>query len=214
MSATNAKQRLLSTARGRQWLSQFELADQEIARKAVRSLTLVSHNEFERNLISLVEKHAAEENGLVALFAVREICPDAPFFVQSTRDGVVDALSSGVDHGSEARIATIIRNLCKSAPDKFMNHPTIEEMRSRKCGAIFFLDDFIGSGDRVVDFCKAFGWSGLSFRGCRLSIQGSAFSVIQELIVAWPEFWDTKQSRKYFHSGHAQRFEICHGAET
>ena len=60
-------------------------------------------------------------------------------------------------HGSEARAATLIRNLAKTDPKHILNHPSIEEMRAAKCKSIYLVDDFIGSGERVsvlISFAK------------------------------------------------------------
>ncbi len=149
---------LLFTERGRKWLKQFASVDSELAEKLVSSLTLVSHNEFERNLTALIEIRAEEIEGPVALFAVREIDHEVSFFDQAASDEAnqVQALSKGADHGSEARISAIVRNLSKAKPGKYLNHPDVAQMRNKKCRSILFVDDFIGSGSRVRDFLQSF----------------------------------------------------------
>lgn len=149
--------KLIHTDRAQKWLAQFDIQDRELAEKVAESLILISHSEFERNLINLIEENAKYINGTIALYSIREINPSASFFVQAGADGesTVNALSSGSDHGSEARVAAIIRNLCKQQKN-FLNHPSIDEMRLNKCRSIFFIDDFIGSGERVREFIKSF----------------------------------------------------------
>lgn len=148
---------LIHTERGQNWLAQFDIRDRELAGKVAKSLILISHNEFERNLINLIEENAKYISGTIALYSIREIDPSISFFVQASADGesTVNALSAGADHGSEARIAAIIRNLCKQQ-EKFLNHPSVDKMRQNKCRSIFFIDDFIGSGERVRAFIKSF----------------------------------------------------------
>lgn len=68
----------------------------------------------------------------------------------------VNSTPRGVDMGSEARIATLIRNHVRSNPKKFLNHPNVDEMRKKKCNAVYFIDDFIGSGDRVTSYLLDF----------------------------------------------------------
>ena len=130
----------------------------ELAEKLVRSLTLVSHSEFERALQAILEDQVARRDGPAAFYAVREVNPAEGYFEQFTnRDtNELNSLASGTDHGSEARIAAMIRNYCKTDPANLLNHPTIDEMRSAKCRTIIFVDDFIGSGERVWELLQAF----------------------------------------------------------
>ena len=149
---------LLYTSRGKQWLAQFNINDQDIARKIVSSLTLVSHVEFERVIQASLERQVAEWDNPVAFFAVREVNNSDSYFDAFTdpATGEIDALSSGSDHGSEARVAALIRNLCKTDPGILLNHPTLDRMRLKKCRTIVLVDDFIGSGERTKEFIEAF----------------------------------------------------------
>ena len=161
---------LTHTEQGKKWLAQFEPLDQAIAIAVANSLTLVSHTEFERNLVGKIEGLASEVEGAVGFYAVRELQTHErrtkfglmdcviPFFSQVKSDDgkSVNALSSSSDQGSEARVANIIRQLCKSNPGKFLNHPTVESLREKRCDAIVFVDDFIGSGGRVREFLTSF----------------------------------------------------------
>lgn len=110
---------LLYTDRGRRWLEQFAFADLETAQRFVTSLTLVSHSQFERSIQRILEKEVDERASPVAFFAVREVDPGASFFDRYTNPetGEIDALVHGADHGSEARIASIIRNYCRTSTD-------------------------------------------------------------------------------------------------
>ena len=164
----NAK-KLIHTKQGQDWLSQFEPVDQELAILLSNNLTLVSHTEFERNLLAKLESISSNIKGSVGFFSVRELMketPDecgiamaVPFYSQAivSEDGQsVNALSSSSDQGSESRVAHIIRQLCKSNTSKYLNHPTIDPLRNKKSDAIIFIDDFIGSGRRVRDFLDSF----------------------------------------------------------
>ena len=166
-TSPNAK-RLIYTDQGKKWLSQFDILDQETAISMVNKLTLVSHTEFERNLLKKLEEIASDVKGTIGLFTIRELEKyktddgfDAdliPFYsqVKSTDGKSVNALSPTADQGSEARVAHIIRQFCKSNPKKFLNHPTIDNLRINKADAIIFVDDFIGSGGRVREFLRSF----------------------------------------------------------
>lgn len=170
---TNDKEarKLIHTKQGKKWLAQFDPLDRETAALISNSLTLVSHNEFERNLIIKIAKVVEEIAGPVALFAVREMAEQkevlkgktypqvvsvaTPYYeqVRLCDDGVsVSPLSATADIGSEGRIAALIRQFCKRDPKKFLNHPTLEKLRVSKCDAIICIDDFIGTGGRSHEF--------------------------------------------------------------
>lgn len=143
---------------GIQWLEQFAEADRRLARDVLSSLTLVSHNEFERTIEKLIRDKAESISGVVALFAVREMGYwDDYFEVAQQAEGSkhVDAVGRGADIGSEGRIAAIIRNIAKSNRIKFLNHPSIEAMREHKCRTIMLVDDLIGSGNRSKTFAHS-----------------------------------------------------------
>jgi hypothetical protein len=174
---------ILLTQRGANWLAQFDHDDRETAERLVDSLTLVSHSAFERALTDLIATHAAGVDGFVALYAAREIDPKKSYFDQAASDSThkggshrLDAVSSGSDLGSEARIAAMIRNIVKGEPNKFLNHPTVEKMRSVRCRSVVIVDDLIGSGKRVCDFLSAL-WQDRSIRSWR-SLGYIQFAVI------------------------------------
>ncbi len=160
--------KLIHTEQGRRWLAQFKPLDKELAIAIANNLTLVSHTEFRRNLLQKLETLAASIEGNVGFYAIRELkfyedengykYGVIPFFSQVvSADGKsVNALSDKADQGSEAIAANIIRQLCKTNPEKYLNHPTKEELRNKKCDAIIFVDDFIGSGGRVSEFLQSF----------------------------------------------------------
>jgi hypothetical protein len=159
---------LLLTARGKQWLEQFEPEDKETAERLVSHLTLVSHSEFQRSIQKLMETETIKNKDVVAFYAVRELEGKTDFFTEvSDSEGQVQALSKGNDHGSEASIAHLIRNLCKTE-QRLLNHPSLDKMRQDKCRTIIFVDDFIGSGQRVYDFLNAF-WAHPSIKSWRSS---------------------------------------------
>lgn len=159
-----AAERLLYTERGKAWLAQFGAADQEAVRKLVISLTLVSHSEFERVTQHALENASAESEYPIGFFAVREVDPARSYFDQfvDPDSGKVNALVSGSDHGSEARAASVVRNYCKTMPDRLLNHPALDEMREMKCRTVVLVDDFIGSGKRTSEFIGAL-WTDPTF---------------------------------------------------
>jgi len=168
-SKISISKKLVHTARGKLWLQQFAPLDQEVAILLANSLTLISHNEFSRNLQKAIQEAASQHDGSVALFAIRELEKEGPpshwgasvlpFFAQTKigKDGkTVTAVSGSSDQGSEAIVAQIIRQICKANPTKFLNHPALNAMRTRKCDAAIFVDDFIGTGRRTNEFLQSF----------------------------------------------------------
>ncbi len=155
--------RLPNTIAGKDWLSQFDAGDQATATRLLASLTLVSHSAFERALSSHILREALKVVGPVAIYATRELQPGTNYFeaMAKSDDPLAphDAVAAGADLGSEARIAAIIRNLCKTDPSKLLNHPSLEKLRKTRAKAIFTVDDIIGSGKRTSLFIKAMWYS-------------------------------------------------------
>ncbi|GAB2188875.1 hypothetical protein MAH1_04820 [Sessilibacter sp. MAH1] len=175
MSSSREARKLIHTERGKDWLNQFEPLDQEIASALANNLTLVSHNEFERSLVSGMAEVDKTIPGPIAFFAIREMIPrkwvlkgnknqtevyvSTPYYQQAqvAKDGVsVIPLGNTADIGSEGRVASIIRQFCKRDTKRYLNHPTLESLRSTKCKSIVCVDDFIGSGNRGFEFLDAF----------------------------------------------------------
>lgn len=153
---------LLLTERGGRWLKNFDEADRAMARELTATLTLISHNEFERGLSSLVHEVAQAINGPVALYGAREL--DASFRFDAEDEAVpIDATPRGSDIGSEGRLANIIRNIALGQLSKFLNHPTLHELRAKRVDAVLVLDDFIGSGKRCSDYLSAL-WQSRTLR--------------------------------------------------
>lgn len=158
MSSKSSADKLLFTQRGQAWFKQIDQSDKSCVEAMIRNLTLVSHNEFERGLVKIIFDAASNFGHPIALFAIREIESGVSFFeeARSENPNAIDALSRGNDHGSEARVAALIRNICAANPEIFLNHPSKPEMKSKKCRSILMLDDFIGSGSRAYKFLNSF----------------------------------------------------------
>lgn len=144
---------LLLTDIGEDWLRNFAEGDRPAARELVAALSLVSHNEFERGLNRLVVGLAQEVTGAVALYGAREL-PNG-LNLEPTAPASVDATPRGGDIGSEGRVASLIRGICRSRPRKLLNHPTLNELRQQRVDVVLVLDDFIGSGERCTEYLNA-----------------------------------------------------------
>ena len=167
------------------WLNKNFRAHQfDTAALLLNSLKLVSHSEFERTLIRIITDTAAQVPGKVALYCVRDI-PSGQRYFPNESNIPPPALSPKEEIGSEGRIANILRNISRENPNKFLNHPSIDEMRRVKCHRMFLVDDVIGTGETVLGFAKSIyrdprirGW--ISGRLMRISLFSYAASVNAE----------------------------------
>ncbi|EIZ79825.1 hypothetical protein WSK_1573 [Novosphingobium sp. Rr 2-17] len=151
--------RLPNTQNGKDWLRQFDVVDHEAAARLLGALTLVSHSAFERAIQTLILREAEKVDGPVALYATREVKGIVNYWeaMADPEDPLApfDPVARGSDLGSEARIAAIIRNLCKTGPAKLLNHPSLETIKLTQARAIIVVDDIIGSGQRTAEFLSA-----------------------------------------------------------
>lgn len=174
----NAKQ-LALTPRGKAWLALFEANDRATIEEILSNLILISHTEFERSIRKEISRSSKSAGGPVALFATRECNPGQQYFVAGQE---VNAVGGGSDLGSEARVAAIIRDLCRAAPEKYLNHPNIKGMREKHCRCILVVDDFIGSGERTREFLASM-WLDPSIRAWKslkwISFRAVAYSATE-----------------------------------
>jgi hypothetical protein len=147
---------LLETAQGKSWLEQFHEQDREMAALLVNSLQLISLDKFEKGITSLVKSINTDKSTLIALYCIRETKPGEHYFDIASRDSLPLMIPSGKEVGSEGRVAHIITNLCRETGNRFLNHPSLEDLRYRECHTIALLDDLSGSGNRVNKFLRSF----------------------------------------------------------
>ena len=148
------------SALAQQWLEQFAPGDQASACELLDCMLLVSSDEFKNQVQEAILQWAAEVNGPVGLYAEREGLP-VPLFAEDTAfprrasgPGPVPIAINHADFGSEAIIAQLVSELCRS-DERFLNHPGPDEIRSRHMRAFLIVTDFVGSGDRIHDYLQA-----------------------------------------------------------
>lgn len=139
---------LLLTERGRTWLEQFAEADRPMIRQLTDALSLVSVQEFERTLQRSIEKLAKDSSGPAALYAAREVPRDSSLGFRNGGSGL-DSVSTGSDVGSEARVAHVVRQLCRTQPSRLLRQPSIESLLEQRVHHVVVVDDLIGSGERT-----------------------------------------------------------------
>jgi hypothetical protein len=145
------------------WLNQFDTPDVPLARLVLRSLKLISHDEFEQNLNKLVLQFIEKGKPPIALFPIRKPSNGRK------REGEKRAHFSSAD-----RIGHFLENMERVQPNRIRVSPTIKSMRAEKTDLIILIDDIIGSGKRVTDFWRESldpsikSW--LSYKKCKLFI--------------------------------------------
>jgi|SRR5579863_1443942 len=142
------------TSRGKKWLSNFEGADQPAARLLLDSLDLVNQNKLRSGLQTLVQEIAKSIPTPIGLVPVRQLGPNQSYYKSSNRNAKPPMLLSTSFPGSEAIVANIAGNLRRQKRNRgpFVATPSLKNLRDSCCRSILFIDDFSGSGDRIVKF--------------------------------------------------------------
>lgn len=129
------------------WLEQFLLVDQDIALKLFKSLRPIQKetldNGIKNELLKIAEKYPSRK---IALFPVLEIAQENGIAGSNKRERR--------RAGSSQSISYLLECVHRENPRKFSSRPTIESMRAEKHAAIVYVDDFIGSGSRIIAFWK------------------------------------------------------------
>ena len=159
----------INTPETRIWVDQFMQADQSSARELLEAIDFVTADQFQQGLTQLLEEVACKASSPAALFVERELPNQdgvpAPLYRHS-QVGVRRAEGVGpppvkyensdsYETGSEGLIANFITNLSRLQPNKFLVHPSAEQIREQKPQRFVIVTDFIGSGDRVRNYLEA-----------------------------------------------------------
>jgi hypothetical protein len=168
--------KLSQTDAGIAWLRQFQVSDQKMATTLLDAIVLVSASEFTDRLRKAILDRASRVNGLVGLYAERELRTRAgvphKLFKETKGQvkrafGAVDAVrplrADSPEVGSEGLIAQMIAELARQHPRRFRSHPGPGRIRRDKVRSFFLVTDFIGSGRRARTFLDA-AWRVASVR--------------------------------------------------
>lgn len=161
---------IINSEQTQNWLNQFEMGDRTLAEKLLSAFLLVSRDEFHDHLRTLILERAALVDGVVALYAERELrhrrgVPHrlfkeskkkplraegkvGPAAIQATK-----AYDPSV--GSEGIVAHLITELCRESPHKFVSHPGPEQIRQKKVRAFWVVTDLVGTGQRAYRYLEA-----------------------------------------------------------
>jgi hypothetical protein len=166
---------------GLAWVRQFSTADQRSAAELLDALLLLSEREVSDSILRSLSKIASswsdKKRHPVALYAEREMAEARVFEVKPILglDGKLHQRAVGPGPapvkprrgkrrvGSEGPGAFLISQAVTKHRRVFMNHPSPDQIRSRKVRSIVIVTDFIGSGTRVTTFLDRF-WRVTSVR--------------------------------------------------
>jgi hypothetical protein len=151
MSAMLSSNLLSETDRAQTWLDQFLPEDQSTALSLLESLQLVTRDEFDYDLASLIEAHALQIPEPIALFAVRDVVKGEPYYLSEERP---NAVSNAPGVGSEAIIAYLLSGLHKKYG--WLDHPGLKIMRNEKVRSVIVVNDTISSGKQSRNFIEWF----------------------------------------------------------
>lgn len=133
------------------WLNQFESLHRESATAILLKLRFVSRDEYSGWLNS--QFNDMSDDLVYGLFAVRKMCKSIKSIWDA--DGKVVGRPGG-SQGSEDFVLSIIANRCKHSRGKYIDHPSIAEIKKHKKFCALFIDDSIGSGKRSIDYVRRF----------------------------------------------------------
>lgn len=132
------------------WLSQFPSDKKITAKMMLSKLQFISRdtysNWFRRTIAAL------PSDGIYALYSVRKL--KANETVLWDEHGLIIS-RPGISQGSEDLVYSLISNAVRSNQTRYMDHPSISDLRDKSVHDIVLVDDSIGSGDHVSDFVNA-----------------------------------------------------------
>lgn len=175
------------------WLGQFAPEDQPVAAELLRSMMLVSRDQFNERLRQTILKAVDDGDLPVGLYVERELrhrmgVPHRLF--KETKGKVKRAFGVGpppikptkaydADVGSEGLVAQIVSELCREYPKKLFNHPGPDQIRKHAIRRFIVVTDYIGSGKRAWTYLEA-AWRVRSVRSwwSARATKGLSFEVI------------------------------------
>jgi hypothetical protein len=168
-SAKFQNDEFLAHERTRAWLAQFAPEDLAAAIELLRTIKLVSADNFSKELQALLLEVKSHTGGPVGLYVEREIPLRGGFPIRlfkETRTKVKRAIGIGPKPvlptpaydpkvGSEGLIAQLVSELCKQYPKEFLMSPGPAAIRKYRIRRMVVVTDFVGSGTRVWNFLNS-----------------------------------------------------------
>lgn len=144
---------LSDTPRGRRWLSNFHVSEEASARLLLNSIELVGQDDLRAGLTDVIARLSMTAPTPIALVPARELAKGQAYFPPG-RDSQPRMLLSSSFPGSEAIVANILTGVRRAGENSgpYVAAPSLKNMRKALCRTILIVDDFSGSGDRIVRF--------------------------------------------------------------
>src|SRR6266511_5297635 len=141
------------TPEGGLWLANFGAADLTIPILLLDSLRIVSDGGVRASLVALLTEVVKDCEPPVALFPIREVPEETPYYKLTHPD----YLGSASLPGSEAMIANVIRDIVRprKTKDRVIEWPSLDALRGKRCRTLLLIDDYSGSGTRAIKFATA-----------------------------------------------------------
>lgn len=132
------------------WLSQFPVAQQITAKMMLHNLQFISRDVYS----SWFRKVIAElpSGNVYALYSVRKL-ENKETILWDEQGQIISR--PGESQGSEDLVYSLISGAVRANQTKFLDHPSISDLRVKRIHNIVLVDDSIGSGERVSDFINA-----------------------------------------------------------
>lgn len=130
------------------WSKQFSDGDQSLAKSLVGFLEFVSRDEYAEWVAEVLGQIAKKGN--FSLYSVRKLTGEL-----WTDKGEISS-RPGVSQGSEDFVYSLASNFSRRDPLRIFEHSSIEGLKKNSIREIIFIDDSIGSGERVSKYVCAF----------------------------------------------------------
>lgn len=146
---------------------------------AIREIETEKGDEDEQSHL-LIEWLASDELSSSGAFRsyMNAVDPRPSYFPQNP-DERPRAVGTQNSVGSEGPVANLIRDICRTGgSQRWLDHPSISEMRNTKTRRIVLIDDIIASGTRAQTFLDAF------FNNATMRSWGS-FGYLEVFLVAY-----------------------------
>lgn len=131
------------------WLNQFPDNDRLAAIDLLLKLKFVPRDAYSEWLKTTLSGLTEER---CALYAVRKFGKQEDLCLWDSTGEMVNRPNSSL--GSEDLVRSVIAGLMKSDRTRFLDHPSLNELRNREVHEVALIDDSIGSGKRVSDYIK------------------------------------------------------------
>lgn len=137
------------------WISNFAEAKRDTAGLLIDALALVSGADLRRSLGDLIAGLLPTLPGPVAAFPARETQSGEAAHGEG-REGTYALLEPGLP-GSEAVVGNILKAVLRrpTTGDQLLEELDLATLRDAKVRTILLVDDFSGSGKRLIDYHKA-----------------------------------------------------------